>query len=73
MAEELKHWEYRVETIGNIFGAKDQQIQETLDEWGLEGWEAISVYTPYGSGQVTIVAKRPLTDRTRRLRSMPLQ
>lgn len=71
MADGIKHWEYRVQTIGSMFGTKDEHIQATLDEWGLEGWEAISVYTPYGSGKITIVAKRPLTERTRRLRSMP--
>jgi len=71
MTEEYKLWEYRVQTIGSIFGTKDENIQETLDEWGLEGWEAINVYTPYGSGKVTIVAKRPLTERVRRMRYMP--
>jgi hypothetical protein len=73
MAEEMKRWEYRVQTIGSIFGTKDEQVQDTLDAWGAEGWEAISVYTPYGSGKITIVAKRPLTDRARRARSMSLQ
>lgn len=71
MAEETRQWEYRVHTIGSMFGTKDEQIQATLDEWGAEGWEAISVYTPYGSGKVTIVAKRPLSDRVRRMRSWP--
>ena len=71
MVEEIKQWEYRVQTIGGILGTKDEDIQATLDEWGSEGWEAIHVYTPYGSGKVTIVAKRPLTDRARRMRSMP--
>ncbi len=71
MTEEIKHWEYRVQTIGSMFGTKDENIQETLDEWGLEGWEAINVFTPENSGKITIVAKRPLTERTRRLRSMP--
>lgn len=71
MAEETRQWEYRVNTIGSMFGTKDEQIQATLDEWGAEGWEAISVYTPYGSGKVTIVAKRPLSDRVRRMRSWP--
>jgi hypothetical protein len=28
------------------------------------------VFTPEGSGKITIVAKRPLTERTRRARSM---
>lgn len=71
MAEEFKQWEYRVETIGGIFGTKDELIQNTLDEWGAEGWEAINVFTPEGSGKITIVAKRPMTERTRRLRSRP--
>ena len=71
MAEELKEWEYRVETIGGVFGTKDELIAETLNEWGLEGWEATQVYTPSGSGKVTIIARRPLTRETARMRSMP--
>ena len=71
MADEQKEWEYRVQTIGGMFGTKDEQIEATLNEWGMDGWEAINVYTPYGSGNVTIVAKRPLTERARRRRSMP--
>lgn len=71
MAEELKQWEYRVQTIGSMFGTRDELIQATLNELGEEGWEALSVYTPYGSGKITIVAKRPLTDRARRMRSRP--
>jgi hypothetical protein len=71
MPDETKQWEYRVQTIGNIFGSKDELIESTLDDWGEEGWEAINVYTPEGSGKVTIVAKRLLTDRARRQRSMP--
>ena len=73
MTEETKLWEYRVQTIGGVFGTKDEHIQTTLDEWGVEGWEAINVFTPEGSGKITIVAKRPLTDRVRRTRSMPSQ
>jgi hypothetical protein len=69
--EEFKQWEYRVQTIGSFFGTKDELIQSTLDEWGVEGWEAINVFTPDGSGKITIVAKRPLTERARRMRSMP--
>lgn len=73
MADEMKPWEYRVQTIGGLFGTKDELIEATLNEWGSEGWEAIHVFTPEGSGKITIVAKRPLTDRARRRRSMPLQ
>ena len=71
MAEEVKRWEYRVQTIGSLFGTKDEFVQEVLNEWGEEGWEAINVYTPYGSGKITLVARGPLTDRVRRIRSMP--
>ncbi len=71
MTEEYTQWEYRVETIGSAFGTKDEAIQDTRDEWGEEGWEAINVYTPSGSGKVTIVAKRPLTRTARRLRNLP--
>ena len=71
MADEIKQWEYRVQTIGGMFGTKDELIQATLDEWGSDGWETINVYTPYGSGKVTIIAKRPLTERSRRRKSMP--
>ena len=68
MEEEIKQWEYRVQTIRSMFGTKDKHIEANLDEWGMDGWEAINVYTPYGSGKMTIVAKRPLTEHTRRMR-----
>lgn len=68
---ETIQWEYRVQTIGSLFGTKDETIEVTLNEWGEEGWEAINVYTPEGGGKVMIVAKRPLTDRSRRRRSSP--
>jgi hypothetical protein len=71
MAEEIKQWEYRVRTLGGSFGTKDDLVQDTLDEWGAEGWEAINVYSSYRSGKVTIVAKRPLTIQARRERSRP--
>jgi hypothetical protein len=71
MAEQTVQWEYRVLTIGNVFGTKDENIEDTLNEWGLEGWEAIHVYTPSQSNKVTIVAKRQVTAASRRMRSMP--
>jgi hypothetical protein len=71
MSDEMQKWEYRVQTIGGVFGTKDEQISAILNEWGEDGWEALAVYTPEGSGKVTIVAKRPLTERARRARTMP--
>ena len=38
--EELTKWEYRVMTIGSIFGTRDEQIEALLNDWGGEGWEA---------------------------------
>ena len=32
MADETKQWEYRVQTIGSVFGTKDENIQTTLDD-----------------------------------------
>ncbi len=61
-------WEYRVLTIGSAWGTKDENIEATLNEWGQEGWEAVAVYTPYGSGKVTLTAKRPLSEAERRRR-----
>ena len=70
---ETSQWEYRVLTIGGVFGTKDELIEATLNDWGLEGWYAIHVYTPSQSGKVTIVAKRPLTASSRRRSSWPGQ
>jgi hypothetical protein len=71
MTDEIQQWEYRVQTIGSIFGTKDEAIETMLNEWGEDGWEVTHVYTPEGSGKVTMVAKRPLTRSMRRERSMP--
>jgi hypothetical protein len=72
MAEQNLQWEYRVLTVGNAFmGAKDEQIEAILNEWGLEGWEAVNVYAPSNSPKVTLVAKRLLTASARRMRTMP--
>jgi hypothetical protein len=71
MVDQIEKWEYRVQTIGSLFGTKDEHIEATLNEWGEEGWYVFAVYTPEGSGKVTIVARRPLSERTLRMRSMP--
>ena len=73
MTEQTQQWEYRVLTIGGVFGTKDEQIEATLNEWGLDGWEATQVYTPSQSSKVTIVARRPLTATARRQSTWPGQ
>jgi len=71
MSEEIKRWEYFVGTIGSLFGTKDDVVEDSLNELGEAGWEVVSVHSPANSWKITIVAKRPLTDRARRERSRP--
>jgi len=72
MAEKIVQWEYRVLTVGSAFsGAKAEQVEATLNEWGLEGWEAVNVFALSNSSKVTLVAKRQVTAALRRMRSMP--
>ncbi len=69
---ETNHWEYRLETFGTFWSrVKDEELQATLDQWGEEGWEVISVYLASNGEKVTLIAKRPLTSAARRQRSWP--
>lgn len=63
-------WEYRVLTVGSAWsGTKDEDIEEALNAWGEEGWEAIAVLPRENSMRITVVAKRPLTSTARRQRA----
>jgi hypothetical protein len=53
MTEEFKQWEYRVQTIGSMFGTKDENIETMLNEWGNEGWEVTHHPKPAGSPVVS--------------------
>ena len=68
--EEKQYWEYRVENLGNAWkNPKSDEIVAVLNQWGLEGWEVISIsHTP--GGAVTAVAKRRLSDTGRRRHSL---
>ena len=38
MYEEIKQWEYRVQTVGGFFsGIKAEELEELLNEWGEDG------------------------------------
>lgn len=64
-------WEYKVLSGGSIWSApKDENLEAILNQLGAENWEVLAVYEPPG-GKLRIVAKRPLTTRSRRSRSMP--
>lgn len=58
-------WEYKVLTFKLGWrGFKYEEIEETLNEWGRDGWEMLNSIAPsFGSGQameVAVILKRPL-------------
>ncbi len=70
---EIAKWEYRVRTIGTMFkGAKDEELEATLNDWGMDGWEVISARGVENTSKVVVVAKRPLSATTRRRRTLPV-
>jgi hypothetical protein len=72
MYEDIKQWEYRVQTVGGFFsGVKAEELEELLNEWGEDGWEVISTHIIENANKINVIAKRPLTDRVRRERSRP--
>ena len=72
MYEELKQWEYRVQTVGGFFtGIKADELEEMLNEWGEDGWEVVSTHIIENANKINVIAKRSLTDRVRRERSRP--
>jgi len=69
---ELLMWEYRTETLGAaLSGPKDQELEDLLNQWGCEGWEVISAFALSGSNKIKVIAKRPLSERSRRQREWP--
>ena len=72
MYEDIKQWEYRVQTVGGFFsGVKADELEEMLNEWGEDGWEVVSTHIIENANKINVIAKRPLTDRVRRERSRP--
>jgi len=72
MYEDIKQWEYRVQTVGGFFtGVKAEALEEMLNEWGEDGWEVVSTHIIENANKINVIAKRLLTDRTRRERSRP--
>lgn len=65
-------WEYRVETFGSFWrGVEDAELEAILNRWGEEGWEVVGFRTVENSNRAQIIARRPLTRRERRRRTMP--
>lgn len=60
-------WEYRIESFGGAFKRfRDEEMEDILNQWGIEGWEVFAYYQVYGSNKVTVVAKRPAGARSGR-------
>jgi hypothetical protein len=69
MAEKIQ-WEYRIEVFGSTFrGLKPENVEQYLNDLGLEGWEVVNLHHPTNSSKVWITIKRPLPESTRRRRS----
>jgi hypothetical protein len=69
---EVNLWEYRVTSLGKALKSpNDEEIEAVLNEWGEEGWQVFDVIQHSGTNKVRLFARRPLTDRERRRRSMP--
>jgi len=74
MVEEIKQWEYRVQTVGTFWsGVKANELEQLLNELGEEGWEVVSTHIIENANKINVIAKRPLSSTARRFRSMPLQ
>lgn len=74
MNEEMQKWEYRVQTVGGFFkGVPAEELEELLNEWGVDGWEVVSTHILENANKINVIAKRPLSRTTRRERSMPSQ
>ncbi len=72
MTDEYQAWEYRVQTVGSLWtGVKAGELETILNEWGLDGWEVVSTHIIENANKINVIAKRPVTERTRRRRSMP--
>lgn len=72
MADEIKQWEYRVQTVGAFWtGVKADELEQLLNTWGEEGWEVVSTHVLENQNKINVIAKRPLTRESKRMRSMP--
>lgn len=72
MSEEMQKWEYRVQTVGGFFkGVPADELEELLNEWGVDGWEVVSTHILENANKINVIARRPLTRTALRMRSMP--
>jgi hypothetical protein len=70
MIDSIK-WEYLSMTLGTFFHpSKDEEIDLLLNEIGEQGWEVVSVYPIENTNKARVIAKRPLTVRAKRQRSL---
>ena len=69
---ETTQWEYLALSVGSFWSMpKDEDLESMLNELGEQGWEVVNAFTQRGNNKVRVIAKRPLTARSRRQRSWP--
>jgi hypothetical protein len=69
---ENNQWEYLAITMGSFWRpGKDEEVAQLLNEIGEQGWEVVSVYPMENTQKSRVIAKRMLTIRIRRKRSLP--
>ena len=72
MPDEMQLWEYRVQIVGSMWtGVKANELEQLLNSWGEEGWEVVDTHLLEYTLKINVIAKRPLSERARRKRSMP--
>lgn len=72
MSDNLSQWEYRVQTFGSFWhGINAAELEALLNAWGEEGWEVVAAPLVENTNKINLIAKRPLSRETRRLRSLP--
>jgi hypothetical protein len=65
-------WEYRVASFGTYWtGPKDEDLEATLNGWGVEGWEVVAVTKIEKSNRVRVLAKRMLSSPSQRKHGWP--
>jgi hypothetical protein len=71
MPTENQFWEYRVLKSGSLWsGVKADELEQKLNELGQEGWEVVSAVSFESTNKITVIAKRPLSERARRSHSL---
>lgn len=63
----MDRWEYKVLNFGGVLKTvKAEEIQETLNALGQEGWEAVAGFAADSSAHALVILKRPIGGSARK-------